>query len=377
MLIDPRQAAAFGATLVAGLLILQFAHRRTTFILPWIAGWLCIAPAMLLPGLPATSGLARWAPGLEQICGLAAASLFFWSADLFRHTRWLKRSHLRWMAAVSAWLLLAPLAFGPAAAIVPGSFARTVVLAGAGSVYAALVFERRLVGAGLIAFVLLGLAIVNLTTGFTTLRDTASDIALEILVLRVILYASGALGVHLLVFEDMTYELTATNRRLEAVQRELQHAAITDQLTGCLNRRFFDQVIQRELQRHERFDLPLSVLFIDVDRFKSINDSMGHEAGDEVLRYVARFLRLHIREADYIFRWGGDEFLVLITCDAAEARRKASALKAAFDTAPEAVDLPPGLGLSVGWIDVPEGTTDIAPFVVEADRRMYADKGRR
>ena len=78
--------------------------------------------------------------------------------------------------------------------------------------------------------------------------------------------------------------------------------------------------MDRELQRHARFKLPLSLLFIDVDRFKAVNDALGHEAGDRVLRYVSRFLKRHIREADYVFRYGGDEFLVLITCTAAEAR---------------------------------------------------------
>jgi diguanylate cyclase (GGDEF)-like protein len=92
---------------------------------------------------------------------------------------------------------------------------------------------------------------------------------------------------------------------------------------------------------------------------------------------VARFLKRHIREADYVFRWGGDEFLVLISCDGEEALRKVRALKAAFAQAPEAADLPPGIGLSVGTLEVPLGTTDLVPLVSEADARMYADKGRR
>ncbi len=83
----------------------------------------------------------------------------------------------------------------------------------------------------------------------------------------------------------------------------------------------------------------------------------------------------HIREADYMFRWGGDEFLVLITCGGEEAARKAAVLKSSFDAAPEAVDLPPGIGLSVGWAEVPPGTEDLLPLVKEADARMYADKG--
>ena len=84
----------------------------------------------------------------------------------------------------------------------------------------------------------------------------------------------------------------------------------------------------------------------------------------------------HPREADYVFRWGGDEFLVLISCVGAEAEKKAKALKATFDSAPEAVELPPGIGLSVGFAEVPQGTTDLLPLVKEADERMYQDKGR-
>ena len=81
----------------------------------------------------------------------------------------------------------------------------------------------------------------------------------------------------LMTFEDMTYELRVTNRRLESAQGELRQLVITDALTGCRNRRFFDEVIGRELQRHRRYGIPLSLLFIDIDRFKVINDTLGHE----------------------------------------------------------------------------------------------------
>src|SRR5262249_36799191 len=221
--------------------------------------------------------------------------------------------------------------------------------------------------------VLFGLAISTLTAILVP-RMAAGQFAFEILIVNAVLYAFGALGIHLLVFEDMTYELRAANRRLEAAREELMQAAITDPLTGCHNRRFLEQVMDRELQRHARFKLPLSLLFVDVDRFKAINDTLGHEAGDGVLRYVARFLKRYIREADYVFRWGGDEFLALLTCTGDDARRKAAALKATFDAMPEAVDLPPGIGLSVGWTEVPQGTTDLHPLVRLADERMYQDK---
>jgi diguanylate cyclase (GGDEF)-like protein len=375
--ISPRRSAAFGAVVVSGLLLLQYAHRRKGFILLWALGWLLIAPAMLLMARGYETELAaHFAVGLSQFLGICTATLFFWSADLYRQTRFVRRDRLRILLAIGAWFLVAPLVLGPASVLTPGDAISAIVLAAAGAMYAAVLIERRMIGAGLVAFVLLGLAVSNLTTAAVAPRLLATgQFTFEILVVKAVLYTLGALGIHQFVFEDMTYELRLTNRRLEAAQDELLQAATTDPLTGCHNRRFLEQVMRRELQRHERFQLPLSLLFIDVDRFKQINDTLGHEAGDRVLQYVARFLTRHIREADYVFRWGGDEFLVLITCGGEEAGLKAAVLRAAFDAAPEAVELPPGIGLSVGWVEVPPGTESLLPLVKEADARMYADKG--
>jgi diguanylate cyclase (GGDEF)-like protein len=313
--------------------------------------------------------------GVSQLLRIVTGILFLWSADLYRQTRFVHAARWRWAVGVAAWFVLSPMLLGPATVMSPGYLLSAVFLAGAGTMYAAVLIERRMIGAGLIAFVLYGVAISNLTSAFAVRVNV--DFNFEIFTLNAVLYIFGALGIHLLVFEDMTYELRATNHRLENAQAELVQAAITDPLTGCHNRRFLEQVSDRELQRHERFNLPMSLLFIDINRFKAINDSLGHEAGDRVLVYVARFLKRHIREADYVFRWGGDEFLVLITCPGEEAERKALQLKAAFDAAPEAIDLPPGLGLSVGWTEVPMGTKDLMPIVREADERMYEDKGKR
>jgi diguanylate cyclase (GGDEF)-like protein len=134
--------------------------------------------------------------------------------------------------------------------------------------------------------------------------------------------------------------------------------------------------MERELQRHNRFKLPLSLLFIDIDRFKAVNT---RSATTPAIASCStwRFLKRQIREADYVFRWGGDEFLVLITCVGEEARKKAEALKMAFDAGPEAVELPPGIGLSVGSIEAPAGATDLLLIITEADTLMYQDKGRR
>jgi diguanylate cyclase (GGDEF)-like protein len=379
MPVSPRRAAAFGAAMVSVLLLLQYAHRRKPFILLWASGWLLITPAMLLiAGEYDSVPAARVAVGLSEFLSVSTATLFLWSGDLYRQTGYLKLAHLKVLGAACLWFLLSPLLFGESAVLTPGYVLTAAILAAAGAMYAAVLLERRMIGAGLVAFVLFGLAISSLTTAFARPSLLASgQFVFDITLLNAVLYTLGALGIHQLVFEDMTYELRMTNRRLEAVREELMQAAITDPLTGCHNRRFLEQVIDRELQRHARFKLPLSLLFVDVDRFKAINDSLGHEAGDRVLQYVARFLKRHIREADYVFRWGGDEFLVLITCRADEARRKAKALKTAFDADPDAVELPPGIGLSVGSIEVPPATTDLMPLLNEADRRMYKDKKLR
>lgn len=376
--IDPRRAGALGAAIVCGLLLLQYAHRRRPFILPWAFGWLLIVPALLVLnrsyGAPA---VGRAVVGLSQLLGVATSALFLWSADLYRQTQYLPRQRLKIFGAVAAWFLIAPPVFGPATVLAPGYALNAVLLAWAATMYTAVLLERRMLGAGLVAVVLFGLATTNVTTALSLTGIAASpQIAFDIYVSNVVLLMLGAVGIHLLIFEDMTYELRMTNRRLEAAREELLQAAITDPLTGCHNRRFLEQVMDRELKRHARFSLPLALLFIDIDRFKAVNDTLGHEAGDRVLQYVAHFLKRYIREADYVFRWGGDEFFVLLTCTGEEAQRKAAVLKTSFDAAPEAIDLPPGIGLSVGWVEVPQGTTDLMPLVREADERMYRDKQR-
>ncbi|HEX4347701.1 MAG TPA: GGDEF domain-containing protein [Vicinamibacterales bacterium] len=344
----------------------------------WAAGWLLLAPAMLLAAAtyntPSATGLAA---GTCQLLGIATAVLFLWSGDVFRQTRLMQFSRLRLLSIFALWFLLAPFAFGQAAVNGPGYVVIAVAYAGAGSMYAAVLLERRMIGAGLLAFVLFGLAISNVTSAFVRQPVIGGGpFAMEILAVNAVLYALGAFGMHLVVFEDMTLELRIANRRLESAREELQQAAITDPLTGCHNRRFLEEVTDRELKRHARFSLPLSLLFIDVDCFKAVNDTLGHDAGDRVLQFVAKFLKRNIREADYVFRYGGDEFLVLITCKGEEARRKAARLKTLFADAPEAGSMPPGLGLSVGWIEVTHGATELAPFLVQVDKNMYAEKRR-
>jgi diguanylate cyclase (GGDEF)-like protein/PAS domain S-box-containing protein len=100
-------------------------------------------------------------------------------------------------------------------------------------------------------------------------------------------------------------------RRVE-LEAELREQAIRDPLTGLYNRRFLDEVLRRELARAARYGHPLSLILIDIDNFKELNDRYGHLVGDEALKRVAKALRENIRRVDYIFRWGGDEFCVIL-----------------------------------------------------------------
>ena len=95
-------------------------------------------------------------------------------------------------------------------------------------------------------------------------------------------------------------------------ERRIQQLAHYDALTGLPNRVMFGQALEQALHRAQRHDLPLALLFVDVDRFKNINDALGHDAGDQLLREVARRLRHCLRSSDMVARFGGDEFIAVL-----------------------------------------------------------------
>ena len=99
------------------------------------------------------------------------------------------------------------------------------------------------------------------------------------------------------------------NRKLKVLNRALAHLSVTDQLTDLFNRQKLAEVFASELQRTRRFGQPFSVILLDIDHFKLVNDQHGHQAGDRVLVAVARLLAEKTRETDTVGRWGGEEFL--------------------------------------------------------------------
>ena len=374
---DPHLLAGSAALVIALLLLLVYAYRRRHFIVWWMVAWLLLAGSMLAVSRSYKSDQLGWMIyGISQFLGVLASLAFVVAADAYRQRPQLKREYGKVLLPVALWFTLAPVALGPHAVFALGHVLIAGGMAAAAIAHLLLLRHTRLLGAAVVALMLTILAGLNIWTA-TVVSQPDGTAATPAIVGMTVVFLVGALGQQLMAFEDMTHELRLTNTRLEKAQSELRELVITDPLTGTRNRRFFDEIIDRELQRHRRYRTPLSIVFVDVDRFKAINDTLGHETGDRVLREVALFLLRNIREADYVFRWGGDEFVVLISCSEDEALSRARDLQQAFSVAPHTAHLPPGVALSVGVVEVPPDTEDIMSLIQAADERMYANKKRR
>jgi diguanylate cyclase (GGDEF)-like protein len=171
----------------------------------------------------------------------------------------------------------------------------------------------------------------------------------------------------------------ADRARLTKLSATMRRTAQTDSLTGLNNRRALTEQLMRAAARARRHDEPLSVLMVDLDRFKQTNDTFGHDAGDQVLCTIADCMRDVLRGGDIYGRWGGDEFLVaLALTDEAGARVTGERLReAARAVELDAIGLPDGIPLSFG---VASGVhTSPTELIREADAALYADKadGRR
>jgi diguanylate cyclase (GGDEF)-like protein len=375
--INAHLLAGFTALVVAALLLLVYFYRRRLFIIWWMGAWVLLGASMFALARPYAQAQIGWMVyGISQFLGILGSLAFVVAADAYRHRPRLRRAYGLILLPIAIWFSLSPVAGGPQMVAVPGHLLIAGGMAAAAAAHLLLLRQVRLVGASIIGAALLGLSGTNVWMA-AVVREPDRAAAPYVFVGMSVMVLAAALGMQLMTFEDMTYELRRTNRRLEAAQSELRHLVITDALTGCRNRRFFDEIIARELNRHRRYKAPLSIVFIDIDRFKVINDTLGHETGDKVLRQVAAFLLRNIREADYVFRWGGDEFLVLMSCGQDEARRRATELQQEFVATAQAAGLPPGVALSVGCVEVPPETQDVASLIQLADERMYVNKKRR
>ncbi|NRB39850.1 MAG: EAL domain-containing protein [Pseudomonadales bacterium] len=178
-------------------------------------------------------------------------------------------------------------------------------------------------------------------------------------------------------------ELLKLNKKLEEISQalsrsneELSHMALHDSLTGLSNRSHFFRVMENSLERCRRNNTNLAVFFIDVDNFKTINDTLGHDAGDSLLKTVAQRLQMSVRTSDLVSRFGGDEFAVLAV-DLGEGLDASNIAKHMLEVVALEVDLKGHkhqISLSIGIALYPESDVDAPQLLKYADTAMYKAK---
>jgi diguanylate cyclase (GGDEF)-like protein len=160
--------------------------------------------------------------------------------------------------------------------------------------------------------------------------------------------------------------------RMRRTQDKLERLATHDHLTGTLSADAFHGRVAQELQRNRRYRQSVALLYLDLDNFKSLNDTHGHQTGDTVLRLTADALRRAVREVDVVGRLGGDEFAVLMpetdgTLAAAAARRLSDGIRHAFDGTP-------AVTASIGIVSFAETAATADDLLRRADQAMYEAK---
>ena len=216
----------------------------------------------------------------------------------------------------------------------------------------------------------LSVAILSLSAnlaGRKTVFGLNERTAVQILVALVLLFTGQVILQHM-SFRRLQRELAEQQIQAEVFRR----LAMFDPLTGLYNRRYAEQRLKAEISRSERKGLALIVVLIDVNDFKQINDTYGHQSGDTVLKECAKLLNHATRGSDLAARWGGDEFMMLLVdCEPAQLPTILSRLED-FEVVVQGRELP--VSLAIGWKSFEHGD-QLADIIESADRMLYSNKG--
>jgi diguanylate cyclase (GGDEF)-like protein/hemerythrin-like metal-binding protein len=226
-----------------------------------------------------------------------------------------------------------------------------------------------MVGMIVILMVLLPRILRPLTGASRAMREMADGIR-ELAPLPV--QRQDEVGDLVLGFNHLVAKLHEKEKALIETMQRLDQRAGTDALTGAWNRRQFDEVVEQELDRATRYGHPMSLMLLDLDLFKQINDTYGHAEGDRVLRHVADCIRGTLRKSDSLTRWGGEEFIILMP-DTGLSNAVVLAERVRTSIAEHGIE---GLGNVTASFGVAEfGETDSREnWVARADAAMYRAK---
>jgi diguanylate cyclase (GGDEF)-like protein len=227
---------------------------------------------------------------------------------------------------------------------------------------------------------------------------TAASVFGSLLLTTLLTYAMGGGGpgptgliiatvVPLVIAPSMSLQMLVLLNRLDQAEQRLRPLAITDELTQSFNRRYFIALAEGELARIKRHGGTCSLAILDLDGFKLVNDSLGHQAGDELLRAFSQLCREHLRASDTFARYGGDEFIMLLPATPPEMahevvdRIRGILARPAMDGgAPVAVAATAAtagnrhLSLSAGIASLDPAAPDLDQLVKRADDALYAAK---
>lgn len=160
--------------------------------------------------------------------------------------------------------------------------------------------------------------------------------------------------------------------------RDLLQAAVHDRLTGLFSRNILESRLHQEFQRAKRYKLPLSLLFVDIDDFKSINDTYGHSEGDRVLSFIGSFILEHLREVDFPVRYGGEEFVITLPhTDGETALTLANRLHDSLGEAEKKAQMLSPITISIGVGTVVDGMDSEVKLLDAADRAVYLAKQKK